>query len=201
MRTARRWPGRSSWLSSAALLLLCAAAARADSEVRGRVLGDRTTPFVVYLRDMPEVAALPQTRATLKQLHLRFVPQVLPILQGTTVQFVNEDATAHNVFSPTAQEPFDLGTFGEGTRTHLFRTAGQHVILCNVHVEMVAWILVLTNPHFVTVDEDGRFALKLPPGKHRLVLWRPRERELDKEVEVPVDGKIDLDWDLTARIP
>jgi hypothetical protein len=64
---------------------------------------------------------------------------------------------------------------------------------------MVAWVLVLPNPHFVTVDEDGRFALKLPPGKHRLVLWRPREQEVDKEVEVPVDGKIDFDWDLAER--
>ena len=199
MRTALRRPGPCSWLSSAALVLLCAGAVRAEGEVRGRVLGDRSMPFVIYAKDMPEVAALPQARAALKQLHLRFSPQVLPILQGTTVEFVNDDSTAHNVFSPTGQEPFDLGTFGDGTRTHLFRTRGSHVILCNVHVEMVAWVLVLPNPHFVTVDEDGRFALKLPPGKHRLVLWRPREQEVDKEVEVPVDGKIDFDWDLAER--
>jgi plastocyanin len=201
MRTAPRRSGRCSWPSSAALLLLCAGAVRAEGEVHGRVLGERPMPLVIYARDMPEVAARSQTRATLKQLHLRFAPQVLPILAGTTVEFANEDATAHNVFSPTAQEPFDLGTFGDGTRTHLFRTPGPHVILCNVHVEMVAWVLVLRNPHFVTVDEDGRFALKLPPGKHHLVLWRPRERELDKEVDVPVDGKIDLSWDLAERTP
>ena len=45
---------------------------------------------------------------------------------------------------------------------------------------MVAWILVLRNPHFVAVDGQGQFALKLPPGRHHLVLWRPREPELKK---------------------
>jgi plastocyanin len=173
----------------------------AESEVRGRILGERSSPAVVYARGLPEVIAPPQSRATLKQLHLRFAPQVLPILQGTTVEFVNYDATAHNVFSPSSSDAFDLGTFGEGTRTHLFRAPGPHVILCNVHVEMVAWILVLLNPHFATVDEDGRFMLKLPPGRHRLVLWRPREHELEKEVEVPAEGKLDVDWDPGARAP
>src|SRR5260370_9723792 len=147
MRTVRRRPGRCSWLSRGGVLLRGGGAVSGEGEVRGRVLGDRSTPFVIYARDMPEIAALPQARATVKQLHLRFLPQVLPILQGTTVEFVNEDSTAHNVFSPTAHEPFDLGTFGEGTRTHLSRTPGSHAMLCNVHVEMVASILVLPNHH------------------------------------------------------
>lgn len=201
MRTARRRLERCSWPSSAALLLLCAGAVRAEGEVRGRVLGDRATPAVIYASDMPDAVAPPQAHAILKQRHLHFSPELLPVLRGTTVEFVNEDPTAHNVFSPSPADPFDLGTFGEGARTHLFRARGPHVILCNVHVEMVAWILVLSNPHFTTVDEGGRFALKLPPGRHRLVLWRPRERELDKEVEVPPDGKIDLDWDLEVHSP
>jgi plastocyanin len=201
MRTAPRLPERSSLRSSAALLLLCAGAVRAEGEVRGKIAGDRATPAVVYASDMPEATAPPQARATLSQLHLHFSPQLLPILQGTTVEFVNGDSTAHNVFSPSPADPFDLGTFGEGTRTHLFRTPGPHVILCNVHVEMVAWILVLSTPRFVAVDETGRFALKLPPGRHRLVLWRPREPELSKEVEVPMEGPIDLDWNLSTRVP
>ncbi len=201
MRRAPRRSARCSWLSSAALLLVCAGAVRAQGEVSGRVLGDRFTPAVVYASDLPDAAASPHLRATLKQRHLQFVPQVLPVLQGTTVEFANEDSTAHNVFSPSAPDPFDLGTFGEGIRTHVFREPGPRVILCNVHVEMVAWILVLRNPHFVAVDGQGQFALKLPAGRHHLVLWRPREPELKKEVEVPADGRIDLDWDVGERIP
>jgi plastocyanin len=173
--------------------------ARAGSEVSGRVLGDRPVPGVVYASDLPDAVAPPGAHAVLKQLHLHFVPQLLAILEGTTVEFVNDDSTAHNVFSPSPPDPFDLGTFGEGVRTHLFRAPGPRVILCNVHVEMVAWILVLRNAYFVAVDADGGFSLKLPAGHRRLVLWRPREPELSKEIDVPVEGKISVDWEIAER--
>jgi plastocyanin len=202
MRTAPKRSGRSSWRSrgaSVALLLAAAGSTRAQ-EARGRVAGERVFPAVIYAADLPEETAAPQTRATMKQLHLHFSPQALPVLQGTTVDFVNQDATAHNVFSPSPPV-FDLGTFGEGARSFLFRAPGPHVILCNVHLEMVAWVLVLRNPFFTSVDEDGRFAIKLPPGRRRLVLWRPRERELTREVEVPMDGRTEVEWILSPRRP
>src|SRR2546421_4923187 len=200
MRTAPKRSGRSSGRSrgaSVALLLAAAGSARGQ-EARGRVAGERVFPAVVYADDLPDETAAPQARATMKQLHLRFSPQVLPVLQGTTVDFVNQDTTAHNVFSPSPPA-FDLGTFGDGARSFLFRAPGAQVILCNVHLEMVAWVLVLRNPFFTSVDEDGRFAIKLPPGRRRLVLWRPRERELSREVEVLPESRTEIDWVLSPR--
>ena len=64
---------------------------------------------------------------------------------------------------------------------------------------MVAWILVLRNPHFAAVDEAGRFSLKLPTGRHRLVLWRPRDPVERTEVEVPAEGTARLEWVLQLR--
>jgi plastocyanin len=186
--------------AGAALLIAAAGSARAEGDLRGRVVGERVFPAVVYAGDLPDETASPLTRATLKQLHLSFSPPVLPVLQGTTVDFINSDATAHNVFSPSPPA-FDLGTFGEGTRSFLFRAPGTHVILCNVHLEMVAWIVVLRNPHFSSVDEEGRFALKLPAGRHRLVLWRPREPELTMDVEVPREEGTSFEWVLSQRRP
>jgi len=204
MRTApRRWLHSSSPSRGACLaLLLAAGAARAQApaEVRGRITGERPGPAVVYAKDLPDEVAPAQAKATLRQLHLRFSPQVLPILQGTTVEFLNQDATAHNVFSPSPPA-FDLGTFGQGARSFLFRDPGTHLILCNVHLEMVAWILVLRNPFFTAVDEDGRFSLKLPPGHHRLALWRPRESEIDRDIEVPPEGRTDVEWSLPLQRP
>ena len=203
MRTAPKASRPSSWRSraaGAALLIAAAGSARAEGEVRGRLVGERVFPAVVYVGDLPDETASPQTRATMKQLHLSFSPPVLPVLQGTTVDFINSDATAHNVFSPSPPA-FDLGTFGEGTRSLLFRAPGTHVILCNVHLEMVAWIVVLRNPHFSSVDEDGRFALKLPAGRHRLVLWRPREPELTMDVESRMEEGTSFEWVLSQRRP
>jgi plastocyanin len=183
-----------------ALLLAAAGSARGQGEVRGRVMGERAFPGVVYAEDLPDEIASPQTRATLQQLHLSFLPSVLPVLQGTTVDFINQDATAHNVFSPSPPA-FDLGTFGDGIRSLPFRSPGAHVILCNVHLEMVAWILVLRNPFFASVDEEGRFSLRLPAGRHRLVLWRPREIELTREVETPTEDGAPIEWVLPQRRP
>lgn len=178
-------------MRSSLLLLLLAGAAQAD--VQGKVTGEALSNAVVYADDLPMQTAPEGAKARLKQQHLKFVPTVLPILQGTTVEFVNADEVAHNVFSP-AHEQFDLGTFGEGTRAHLFKEPGAHVILCNVHVEMVAWILVLKNPAFTALDPSGAFKLKLPPGKHKLVLWRPRLPDVSRDIEVPESGTVDLEW-------
>jgi plastocyanin len=182
------------------LLLAAAGGARAQAEARGRIVGERAFPAIVYAEDLPDETASPQTRATMKQLNLHFSPQVLPVLQGTTVDFANQDATAHNVFSPSPPG-FDLGTFGDGARSLPFRAPGPHVILCNVHLEMVAWVVVLRNAFFTSVAEDGRFSLKLPPGRHRLVLWRPREREIKRDIEVPPEGRTEIEWVLPPRRP
>ena len=190
---------QSSWRSSAALLLALPFGARAEGEVRGKLSGDRALPAVVYLKDGAPAAAAPQTHARMRQLHLRFVPQVLPVAQGTTVDFVNDDATAHNIFSPTESDVFDLGTFGDGVRSHVFASPGQHVILCNVHLEMVAWVLVLRTAAFAAVESDGTFVLRLPPGRQKLALWRPRLEEQLREVEVPASGVVEFSWDLSSR--
>ncbi len=164
--------------------------------MRGKVTGERTFPGVVHADDLPSAVAPSQARAVIRQLHLKFVPQVLPVLQGVTVEFVNDDATAHNIFSPTESDPFDLGTFGNGSRSHLFRTPGVHVILCNIHLEMVAWVLVLRNPAFTSLAQDGSFEFRLPPGHHKLVLWRPRLPEESREIDVPASGALEVNWEV-----
>jgi plastocyanin len=192
-----QWTTLRRAIAAAGILaaVLFATRTAAAAELRGRISGDRAVPAVVYADDLPDEVAAPQTRATMTQLHLHFSPPLLPVLQGTTVDFVNYDRSAHNVFSPSPPDPFDLGLFGEGTRAHVFRSPGAHVILCNVHLEMVAWVLVLRNAAFAAVGDGGRFAVKLPAGRHRLVLWRPRERDLLKDVEItPAGEAVELEW-------
>ena len=62
-------------------------------------------------------------------------------------------------------------------------------------------VLVVRNPFFSSVDQDGRFSIKLPPGRRRLVLWRPREREISKDIEVLPESRTEIDWVLSPRRP
>jgi plastocyanin len=181
-------------------LALAAAAAAAAGEIRGRLVGEHVFPAVVYVESASGSFSPPADRATMKQAHLRFIPPVLPVLLGTTVDFVNDDEMNHNVFSPTAK-PFDLGTFGSGSRSHTFSDPGAYIILCNIHVEMVGWVLVLRTPWFAPTDKDGAFTLHAPGGPQRIAVWRPRFAEESRTVDVTGGTIANLDWTVSENRP
>lgn len=111
------------------------------------------------------------------QRHLRFAPRVVGAAAGTTVEFQNSDEIMHNVFSPERRGAnFDLGTYPQGeSRTHTFDEPGSFVILCHVHPEMAAWIVVSESPWVAATDESGVFTISsLPPGGYELVGWYRR---------------------------
>ncbi|MGH9524910.1 MAG: hypothetical protein ACRD3E_20485, partial [Terriglobales bacterium] len=64
-------------------------------------------------------------------------------------------------------------------------------LLCNVHQEMSAFIVVLKNPYYTRPAADGRFLIAdVPPGKHRLRCWHERTGEHTYEVDVPATGTV-----------
>jgi plastocyanin len=126
----------------------------------------------------------PSTPVILDQVNLKFVPHVLPVLAGTTVAFPNGDEIRHNVFSPGPPR-FDLGTYPQNTtKYHLFDKPGVWTMLCNVHAEMSAYVVVTETPYFAQTDKDGKFVLKnVPPGKYTLRVWHEKARA----AAVPID--------------
>jgi plastocyanin len=54
-------------------------------------------------------------RASMTQKDERFIPHVLPILRGATVEFPNEDDIFHNVFSLSGARRFDLPKYPAGS--------------------------------------------------------------------------------------
>jgi len=115
----------------------------------------------------------------------QFEPRVLVVTVGSEVIFPNEDPILHNVFSSSANNPFDLGLYARSEgKTHRFEQPGLVRVFCNVHPAMSAHIVVLDTPHFAIPDSDGNFRLDhLPPGPGRLTVWHeraePRQIELD----------------------
>jgi plastocyanin len=141
---------------------------------------------VVYLKDIAFRGALPQTKAELHQTHETFVPHVLAITRGSTVDFPNDDPIFHNVFSLSSAATFDLRRYPQGeSRSQTFRKAGIVKVYCNIHSHMSATILVMDNPYFTIPALDGGFELdNVPPGQYTLVGWHERVGERRASVRV-----------------
>mgnify|MGYP001617683794 CR=1 FL=1 len=161
----------------------------------GTIKGVVNTPWVkryqalVYIdRVEGKEFAPPEGKVLMGQKNLVFKPRILPILKGTTVDFTNDDNVVHNVFAPPGSaKEFNLGTYGVGvTKTVTFDKLGEVPLLCNVHAEMAAFIMVLQNPYFtLTEEKTGNFEIQgVPPGTYQLKVWNEKLKEVTQEVVV-----------------
>jgi plastocyanin len=151
---------------------------------------------VVYLKEAP--ATPPKAKHAMDQKALKFVPHVLAIAKGDTVDFLNHDKVAHNVYSPDA-EGFNLGSFKpEETRGYTFdKQTGAYSILCSIHPEMLGWVFVAPGPHAAAVDASGKFAIKnVPPGTYQLEVWNSHLKAAPKSVTVAVGKTVTVDVSL-----
>lgn len=143
---------------------------------------------VVYVEKIDgQTFSPPDKPVVMDQTGKDFVPGVLPILVGTTVEFLNSDPFGHNVFTPDkCAGSFDLGTWPTGeTRSRTFDKPCEAVMLCNVHPEMVATILVLETPYFAVTDETGAFSIPdVPDGTYEVSVWHERLRSTTQSVTV-----------------
>lgn len=142
---------------------------------------------VVYIENVPDTFEPPQEHAVMDQKNMAFIPHILPVVKGTTVDFLNSDTVQHNVYSPDAvADNMNLGTWLKGeVRSFTFNKLGAASIRCNVHADMLAYILVLQNPYFVRADNEGRFSItNVPTGKYTVKLWNERLKAEDQQVKV-----------------
>jgi plastocyanin len=109
------------------------------------------------------------------QKGMKFIPEVLPVLVGTSVEFPNHDNTWHNVFSPSETNKFNLGLYPPSEKRSVTLTeAGVVRILCNVHPNMEAHIVVKEHSLFTTPNTRGSYRIDaVPMGKYRLEVWHP----------------------------
>lgn len=140
----------------------------------------------------------PEEHTLIDQENLTFIPHVLSIVAGTTVDFLNSDEVLHNVFSPDkCANKFNLGTWPKGEiRSFTFDNVGcTPVLLCNVHPEMEAFVVVLQNPYFAVSEKDGTYIIKdVPPGKYTLTIWHEKLKGKSVEIVVPEEGSVTQDF-------
>jgi hypothetical protein len=109
------------------------------------------------------------------QRNLAFVPRVLVVGVGTSVEFPNDDSVSHQVYSFSAAKRFQLPLYkGEAHPPITFDRPGLVVLGCNIHDGMVGYIYVTDAPYFGKTEAVGSVQLKaLPVGDYRIAVWSP----------------------------
>jgi plastocyanin len=152
---------------------------------------------VVYLETAPRGAFEEREpgRAVLDQRNETFVPHVLAVMAGTTVEFPNSDRIFHNVFSLSKPKRFDLGRYATGrSKSVRFDRPGVVRVFCDIHSHMNAFILVFSHPFFDVTDAEGRFQLdNVPAGTYTVIGWYEGEQRTSQSVNVPSGGVVDLE--------
>ena len=153
---------------------------------------------VVYLESAPRGAFETSEggHAVMDQRNETFVPHVLAITTGTTVDFPNSDKFYHNVFSLSKTRTFDLGRYAAGhTRPVRFDRPGIVRVFCDIHSHMNAFILVFGHPFFALTDTEGRYRIdNVPPGTYGVIAWNEGSSSETKPATVPDGGVAELDF-------
>ena len=178
------------------LALLLTGPPSSDPDVSGKVTisGRPARDAVVYLTGGRKAEPLP--RAVVDQRERTFVPHVSVITAGTTVEFPNNDRVFHNVYAAFEAKRFDLGMYPRGkTLRQRFDKPGLVVLLCNVHSEMSAFIVVVDTPYHAVTDGKGRFKIRgVPAGEYTLRGWHESGATEDRKVRVgPPDSGVNVE--------
>jgi plastocyanin len=193
-------------LSTAVLLTLLVPPPAPAETVSGRVVlvenasaRPDASNAVVWIEGLHRPGGRPDA-AMMKQSLKRFQPPVVVVPVGGTVSFPNEDPIYHNVFSVSGANRFDLGLYRSGaSKTRTFSTAGLVRVYCNIHPQMVGFVMVVDSDFFAVTGPDGAFRLEgIPAGRHRIRAWHEGGAEDAREIVVgegsvgPVTLRIDI---------
>ena len=154
---------------------------------------------VVYFETAPKGAFEDRDggRVSMDQRSETFVPHLLAVTVGTTVDFPNNDKTYHNVFSLSKPRRFDLGRDATGrSKAVRFDRPGIVRVFCDIHSHMNAFILVFTHRFFSVADVEGRYQIDhVPPGSYTLVAWVEGAIRDTRTVLVTADSRgVELDF-------
>jgi plastocyanin len=180
-------------------VFLASAVAAVAGDVAGTVRARSKEPagrIVVWLDGPKSEQSAIKKPAVVEQRSLQFMPKFIAVARGQVVQFPNHDNVAHSVYSSSPAKQFNLGTFAEDDRRSVIADrVGLIEVRCEIHANMYATVLVAPTSYFAEVDASGTFSFSgVPPGQHRIVMWRENSQPVVKPITVGATGLTTVDF-------
>jgi plastocyanin len=164
-------------------------ACRSREDAAALVLGPgRGVPGSVVLVEGVERGKGPATGAVLDTTRCAFEGHVTAVMTGERAHVRNDDAILHNPQGfQGGPAVFNLALPGRGQTIDITRRLarpGVIRVVCDLHPNMGAWIVVHDSPYYAVTDERGGYRIDgIPPGRYRITMWhegfRARGRDAD----------------------
>jgi plastocyanin len=116
---------------------------------------------------------VPMAGVQIAQVKRQFAPQVSVVTVGTPVTFPNDDTVRHHVYSFSPVKTFELKLYAGVPNTPVvFDKPGIAVLGCNIHDQMVAWVVVVDTPWYARSAASGKARIDgVPAGSYQLRVW------------------------------
>lgn len=149
---------------------------------------------VVYLENAP-LDRIVDTR--LDDHQMTFFPFISVMTVGGTLTYVNGEPFPDTAFSPS-NEKWDFGMVeSHGKRQRKFEKPGNYTILCSLHPNQLAFLIVSPSSYFARTDKSGQFKIdNVPAGSYQVVAWAPRLKSETRQAVITGDGEVSVDFEL-----
>ena len=143
---------------------------------------------VVWLQNLPPGAKrdwnLPPAKMDQKQCS--FIPRVVVVPVGGTVEFLNSDRLLHNVRSVGKENPpFNRAQPHGRAISFVFKQPEILRVDCDLHSWMRGWVVVAEHPFYAVTNDQGEFMLEnVPRGKYTLQVWQESLGNVTQELIV-----------------
>ena len=170
------------------------------------VQGERETSeldnVVVFVSSAMRADVTPQ-RVSIRQTNEEFIPHVVAVTTGSTVEFPNDDLIFHNVFSLSRAATFDLGRYPRNeSKARTFTKPGVIKVFCHLHSHMSAIVRVFPHPFFAVPDREGRFTIpNVPAGRLEVAAWHERAGEVTHQATIESGAATELTFSLPLTDP
>ena len=177
-----------------AAVILSLAGQTLAGEIKGKVTvhGMRSAENIAVYVDATAGKTFdpPAQHVVIDQRKMTFIPHVVVVLKGVTLDFLNSDPVGHNVYWPSISGnkklAHNLGTWPQGVKKSFqFNDLGVASLLCNVHPEMSGYVVVVPTPYFAVTDKEGNYTIKdVPAGTYTLKTWSEEGKPVTQSVIV-----------------